>query len=681
MLERVFDRTDQGLDWLGGLNEQQRAAVTAPPGRPLLILAGAGTGKTETLSARVAWLIADGLVPERILLLTFTRRAARAMLNRTRALLERAGIAPRGRVVGGTFHSIAWRLVRQYAEPLGLPPQLSVLDAGDSADLLDVVRQELGYAETGKRFPRKGTLADVYSRTVNAQRPLRELLAEQFPWCEPYAEEIGRIFSRYGVRKREGGALDLDDLLLYWRALAEHDVVGARMAGLFDHVLVDEYQDVNALQVDIVRALRRADGGVTVVGDDLQAIYGFRAASAEHILSFGDAFAGASVTTLEENYRSTQPILDVANAVAADAERSHPKRLRSSRDGRRPELLFCRDETEEACAVAEAVLAEHERGVLLREQAVLMRAAHHSDLLELELGRRRVPFVKYGGIRYLEAAHVKDFLCLLRLVTNPRDQVSWFRVLQLLEGIGPRVARHIVDALEPEPATLPEQWASSPAVPAAARTDGAGLVAALAAAAAESEPGTQAALLRDALAPLLRRRYPDADARLHDLGILADAAAEAATLQQFAAELALDPPQSSADFAARPKLDDDYLVLSTMHSAKGLEFDLVHVIHASDGNVPSDMALTTREGLEEERRLFYVALTRARRGVFVYVPVRFYHRPHGNDDASGLGKISRFLTDEVQALCELVQRDEPAPAVVGEQIHERVAVAVDALWR
>jgi DNA helicase II / ATP-dependent DNA helicase PcrA len=671
-----------GERWLGGLNAQQRAAATSPPERPLLILAGAGSGKTATLSARVAWLIAQGLAPERILLVTFTRRAARDMLTRTRALLERAGIATRGRVVGGTFHSVAWRLVRLYAEPLGLPPRLSVFDAGDSADLLDVVRQELGYAESGKRFPRKATLADIYSRTVNAQRPLSEVLTEQFPWCEPYADDVGRIFSRYGRRKRDAHALDLDDLLLYWRALAQHEVAGARLAATFDHLLVDEYQDVNALQVDVVRALRRDNRGLTVVGDDLQAIYGFRAASAEHILSFPKLFTDAAIATLEQNYRSTQPILDVANAVAAQAERRHPKRLRSLRGGgRRPRLLFCRDEAQEATAVAERVLAEHERGIDLRQQAVLMRTAHHSDLLELELGRRRIPYVKYGGIRYLEAAHVKDFLSLLRLVGNPADRVSWFRILQLLEGVGPRVAARIVDALDLDLATVDAQWVSSPAVPEAARTDGAALIAALAAAAAQAAPGTQAGLLRDALAPFIRRRYPDAEPRLHDLGLLADSAVKASSLAQFAAELALDPPQSSADFAGPPKLDEDYLVLSTIHSAKGLEWEIIHVIHASDGDLPSDMALSSREGLDEERRLLYVALTRARQGLNIYVPVRYFHRPRGVDDASGLGKTSRFLTDDVQSLFEVVQPIESPPALVGTQIHEQVSVSVDALWQ
>jgi DNA helicase-2/ATP-dependent DNA helicase PcrA len=680
MLEHVFG-SDHELGWLGELNEQQRGAAAAPQDRPLLILAGAGTGKTATLSARVAWLIAQGLEPERVLLLTFTRRAAREMLTRTRALLERAGIAARGQVVGGTFHAVAWRLVRLYAEPLGLPPRLSVLDAGDSADLLDLVREELGYAESGKRFPRKATLADIYSRTVNAQRPLSEMLAEQFPWCVPYSAEIGRIFSRYGRRKHDAQALDLDDLLLYWRALATHELVGPQLGAMFDHLLVDEYQDVNALQVEIVRALCRDTRGLTVVGDDLQAIYGFRAASAEHILEFPTLFPDTATATLERNYRSTQPILDLANAVAAQAERSHPKRLKSERgDGRRPQLVFCHDEAEEATAVAEHVLAEHERGLALREQAVLMRTAHHSDLLELELGRRRVPYVKYGGIRYLEAAHVKDFLSLVRLVGNPADEVSWFRVLQLLEGVGPRIARRILDALELKLATLPEQWANASAVPAAARADGAPLLDELAAAAASAAPGTQAEVLQQALAPFIRRRYPDAEPRLQDLVLLVDAAAKAASLEQFAAELALDPPQSSADFADPPKLDEDYLVLSTIHSAKGLEWEIVHLIHASDGNLPSDMALSNRDGLDEERRLLYVALTRARRGLKIYVPVRYFHRPRGSDDASGFGKTSRFLTSEVQTLCDAEHPSESRPALVGSQIHEQVIVAVDALW-
>jgi DNA helicase-2/ATP-dependent DNA helicase PcrA len=677
----VFDCTPDLGDWLDELNPEQRAAATAPPDVPLLVLAGAGTGKTLTLSSRVAWLVKQGIPAERILLLTFTRRAARTMVARTRTLLEGASVA-RVAVLGGTFHSVAWRLVRLYADPLGLPARLSVLDSADSADLLDLVRHDLGYADSGRRFPRKATLADIYSRTVNAQLPLSETLAAQFPWCAPYADEIAAIFKSYGKRKRRSHLLDLDDLLLYLRALATHEQAGPRVAGLFDHVLVDEYQDVNLLQVEIVQALCSRHRGLTVVGDDLQAIYGWRAASAEHILEFARRFPDAASVTLERNYRSTQPILDVANAVARQAERRHPKRLRSVRgDGPRPELLICRDEGEETLCVVDRILADHERGVDLREQAVLMRTAHHSRVLELELARRRIPFVKYGGIRYVEAAHVKDFVALARIAVNPADEVSWFRILQLLDGVGPRSARRIVDTIGA--ATGPDlvaRWESLDVIGDDVRARGDPVVRAIASAEAVTAPHEQARLLLRGLEPLLRGRYPDAEARLDDLGLILGQAAAAPNLEQLVNDLVLDPPSSSADFAGPPHLEEDYLVLSTIHSAKGLEWDAVHLIHATDGNLPSDMALASRDGLDEERRLFYVALTRARRSLHVYAPVRFFHHPAGDDDANGIGKLSRFLTSDVCELCTVSQHAEPEPSLVGAEIHEQVTLAIDGLW-
>jgi DNA helicase II / ATP-dependent DNA helicase PcrA len=666
---------------LEALNEEQRRAATHAGG-PLLILAGAGTGKTTTLCARVAWLVGEGVAPERILLLTFTRRAAREMLARARALV--ATNARSRFVVGGTFHSVAYRTLLREAPALGLEG-VSLFDASDAADLIDLLREELGLASLERRFPRKGTLLDIYSRTVNAQRALSEVLAESFPWCADFGEEIAGLFRAYAARKRELNALDLDDLLLYWHAAVSDDRLGGRLAGRYEHVLVDEYQDVNALQVEIVRALCREHGNVTMVGDDMQAIYGFRAADPAHILDFPSHYPGATVVKLERNYRAPQSLLDAGNEVAREATRSFARWLNAERDGGgRPELVFCLDEQQQALEVCERVLAHREQGALLREQAVLMRAGHHSDLLELELSRRQIPFVKYGGIRYLEAAHVKDFIALLRVATNPGDRLSWFRLLQLLDGIGPVIAKRLADELVadmPPPSALPGRWANADA-PTAARAPGQLLLDTLAVSAGDGV-AVRAERLKNALAPLLRGAYPDAEARLVDLEQLVGAAAGAPSLERFVAELVLDPPRSSADYAGPPGLDEDYLVLSTIHSAKGLEWDHVHVIHASDGNIPADMALTSKEGLEEERRLFYVALTRPRRSLAIYVPLRYYHHPRARDDNHGYGKPSRFLTQRLQALCDITHAADidPQPLPGARAAGSRIEVSLDHLLR
>jgi ATP-dependent DNA helicase UvrD/PcrA len=676
--------------FVDALNEEQRAAATHPGG-PLLVLAGAGTGKTTTLAARVAWLIEQGAAPERVLLLTFTRRAAREMLGRARTFLGRSSKGRHaGRVVGGTFHSVAHRFVRRHAAALGLPSGFGVLDAGDAADLMDLVRQEAGLGQTGKRFPRKSTLLDAYSRTVNAQRPLREVLAEAFPWCERHGEDLGRLFVEYGARKRSLGVLDLDDLLLHWRALARDPTIGGEMGRSIEHLLIDEYQDVNGLQVDLVRALRTERQDVTVVGDDLQAIYGFRAASARHILEFPEHFPGTSIVTLERNYRSTQPVLDVANAVADQAELAYPRRLRAegmSGDAC-PEMVLCLDEAAQAGEVCDRVLDARERGALLREQAVLMRASHDSDLLELELARRDIPYVKYGGLRYLEAAHVKDFLALLRLADNPADRLSWFRWLQLLEGVGPAIARRVLEALEPDAGGLVAVlglWPSAcETLPAEAREPAGAVVAALAAVAEERAAGVRAERLRDALAPIVAAHYPDGPVRLQDLDALVAAAGEASDLGRFVADLVLDPPATSSDLARDGSLDEDWLVLSTVHSAKGLEWRAVHVLALYDGNFPSDLSAGDREAVDEERRLLYVALTRAQRELHLYVPVRYYHRPRGSDDGHGYGKPSRFLTEEVQALCRRTDTTgigvDPAGEIVASRGEARIEVSVDALF-
>jgi DNA helicase-2/ATP-dependent DNA helicase PcrA len=680
----MFDDPEAAA-WLDGLNTEQQAAATYSGGQ-LLILAGAGTGKTTTLCARVAWLLGEGVPAERILLLTFTRRAAREMVERARGLAAR--VAPHaGTVVGGTFHSIAHRMVRLHASSLGLQPGFGVLDAGDGADLLDYVREEKGYARSARRFPRAQTMLDIYSRTINAQTPLQEVLAESFPWCAEHREALAEIFRSYGARKRALGVIDLDDLLLYWRALAGDEVLGPSMADAFDHVLVDEYQDVNGLQVEIVRGLRGGRPGLTVVGDDFQAIYGFRAASARHILEFPEQFPGTHTVKLERNYRSTDPILAVANAVSEQDRLGFPKRLWTEREGgQTPELAFPRDEGEQASEVCERVLAAREEGMELRAQAVLFRTGHDSALLELELTRRGIPFVKYGGLRYLEAAHVKDFIALLRLTDNPADEVSWFRLLQLLDGVGPIRARRVLDALRPADGEPPElsRWSQARAhVPADSLEHAGALIDALAGAGAGSTAsvGAQVERLCAAVAPLIRLRYADGAIRVADLDQLVALARGAEDVRHFVSELVLDPPASSADFAVPPHLDEDYLVLSTVHSAKGLEWDAVHLIGAYDGNFPADMSAASEESVAEERRLFYVALTRARRRLHVYVPFRYYHRPRGDDDAHGYGQASRFLTDEVQGLFSITRRPEAAAPSDGKaQPERRIEVSVDALF-
>ena len=461
--------------------------------------------------------------------------------------------------------------------------------------------------------------------------------------------------------------------------------MGSRLAAQYDHVLVDEYQDVNALQVEIVRALVVPHGNVAAVGDDMQAIYGFRAADPAHILDFPSLYPEATVIKLERNYRSPQAVLDVGNEVAVHASRSFDRRLVAERDGaEKPVLVFCLDEQRQAEEVCERVLGRREEGVLLRDQAVLMRAGHHSDRLELELGRRKIPFAKYGGIRYLEAAHVKDLLALFRVAINPGDQLAWFRLLQLLDGVGPVAARRLADELlagEPPPAALPTRWDSA-GVPGPARPLGRGMLEALAVASVDGVgvPQQVDVLLRG-LAPVIRKAYDDGDTRLVDLEQFAAAASAAPSLSRFVAEIVLDPPLSSADWAGSPGLDEDYLVLSTIHSAKGLEWEHVHLIHASDGNVPADMALSTPEGLEEERRLFYVAVTRPRRSLHIYVPRRYYHRPSARDDAHGYGKPSRFLTDRLQALCEVVHAgDHLSVPPVNGSAPGRIEVSLDHLW-
>ncbi|MEZ0235069.1 MAG: ATP-dependent helicase [Actinomycetota bacterium] len=674
------------------LNEAQRAAAAHGEG-PLLIVAGAGTGKTTTLASRVAWLLAQGVRPERLLLLTFSRRSAREMTSRAERIAGEQDLpgVDASRIWSGTFHAIGNRLLRLHGRALGLDPSFTVLDQADAADVMNLLRDDLGFSARERRFPRKETLAGIYSRTVNAGERLGDVLKRHYPWCLDEADGIREIFAAYTERKRSQHTLDYDDLLLFWKALVTSDATRGPLSEMFDHVLVDEYQDTNALQADILEGLRPhgTARNLTVVGDDAQAIYGFRAATVRNILEFPSRFPEAAIVRLEQNFRSTPTILDASNAVIALSPQRHEKTLWSARrsDGA-PTLRTCLDEAEQCDAVCESVLMHREQGMPLKEQAVLFRAAHHSDHLEVELTRRNIPFVKYGGLKFMEAAHVKDTLAILRVLENPHDEVAWFRVLQLPEGMGPATARRLMEAIgvrttDDEGASPLARFLDEPVeVPKAALDGVQELRSALRGCADETvlAPGAQIERLREFLAPIFARRYDAAAARLRDLDQLAALAAGYEARQRFLAELTLDPPSSTGDLAGPPLLDEDWLVLSTIHSAKGLEWDVVHVIHAAHGMIPSDMATGDDDEIEEERRLLYVALTRARDALHVYRPMRYYRKPKG--DPHSFSQLSRFL--EPASVRSTFEDHGPRVDAAPEGVDVRGAVDVDAylagLW-
>ena len=665
--------------WDAGLDDAQLAAASHGDG-PLIVVAGAGTGKTRTLVSRVAALIDRGVDPERILLLTFTRRAADEMLARAATICDRRDAARK--LWGGTFHAIAYRLVAAHAENLGQSTSLSVLDPADASDLMDLLRHEHGLTGGAQRFPRGDTLLDIYSRSVNTTQPARDVIAALFPWCEPHTAAILDLFRAYVGRKRAQSLLDFDDLLLGWRALLADPALGPAMAARWDHVLVDEYQDVNQIQVDIVGRLCPDGAGLTVVGDDAQAVYGFRGADSRHLLDLSAQLPAARTVCLEQNFRSRQRILHTANAIRPHA--GGPRlQLRSARDGGpRPRLVRCHDASAEARLVVDSVLDALEQGRPLKSQAVLMRAVHHSDLLEVELTARHVPFVKYGGLKFLEAAHVKDFIATVRLLDNPLDEIAWFRLLRMHDGIGPAKARMLLDALRPhEPDTELRHPDAVAAAPSGTRTALATTLDTLAAARQLPTVAARADRVLTLLRPLLTTRYPDHPARLGDLDQLVNAAAESPTLSDYVTSLTLDPPASTSDLAGPPHLDEDYLVLSTVHSAKGLEWDSVYVINVVDGAFPSDMALSTNAGILEEQRLFYVATTRARDELAIYTPLRMPHHRRARDDKHSYAQRSRFLDEAALATMD-IQDDRPAiPSMRSVAPTTRVALpTLDELW-
>ena len=641
------------------LNPQQRRAVEhgglplAEAG-PLLIIAGAGSGKTSTLAHRVAWLIEQGADPRRIMLLTFSRRAAAEMTRRVDLILAAfmqgrggvsAGAAVDSMAWAGTFHAIGARLLREYAEAIGLAPAFTIHDREDSADLMNLVRHDLGFSKTKQRFPTKNTCLSIYSRAVNGELPLDEVLDLYFPWCAMWQDELRALFAQYVEVKQRQHVLDYDDLLLYWAHMMQEPSIANEVSERFDHVLVDEYQDTNKLQASVLLALRPSGRGLTVVGDDAQSIYSFRAATVRNILDFPGHFSPrAEVVTLEQNYRSTQPILAAANAVIELAEERFTKNLWSERkSSERPQLLSVRDEADQALYIVDKILENREQGLALKAQAVLFRASHHSGPLEVELTRRNIPFVKFGGLKFLEAAHIKDVLAFLRWAENPRDRMAGFRVIQLIPGAGPataaRVLERVGESADPveglseykPPAAAAEHWPAFVEAVRLVRGRAAGWPAEL-------------DLIRLWYEPQLERIYDDAMLRQPDLLQLVQIASTYGSRERFLTELTLDPPDATSDRAGEPLLDEDYLILSTIHSAKGQEWKSVFILNAVDGCLPSDLAAGTSAEIEEERRLLYVAMTRARDNLHVIVPQRFFvHGQRAGGDRHMYASRTRFI--------------------------------------
>jgi DNA helicase II / ATP-dependent DNA helicase PcrA len=687
------------VTYLETLNREQRRAVehgvrkkNAAPGTALLVIAGAGSGKTNTVAHRVAHLIVNGADPRRILLMTFSRRAAAEMTRRVERIARQvmgssAGVMTEALTWAGTFHGIGARLLREYADQIGIAPAFTIHDREDSADLMNLVRHERGLSKTESRFPTKGTCLAIYSRCINAELAIEEVVGMTFPWCSTWAAELKELFAAYVDAKQRQNVLDYDDLLLYWAQTLSDPGLADEIGDRFDHVLVDEYQDTNRLQAAIILALKPGGRGLTVVGDDAQSIYSFRAANVRNILDFPAQFSpAAEIITLERNYRSTQAILAAANGVIGLAAERFTKNLWTDRNsGARPRLVSVRDEADQARYIVERVLENRESGSTLKQQAVLFRTSHHCGPLEVELTRRNIPFVKYGGLKFLDTAHVRDILVLLRFVENPRDGITGFRLMQLIPGIGPASAQEVLDHMMgaadpiralldmPSPSRAGDDWGTFVETVASLRAGRSGWPAELVCARLWYEPH-------------LERLHEDAITRRADLIQLEQIASGYPSRERFLTELTLDPPDATSDQSGVPLLDEDYLVLSTIHSAKGQEWKSVFVLNVVDGCIPSDLGAGTSAEIEEERRLLYVAMTRARDDLHLVVPQRFFtHGQNAQGDHHVYAPRSRFIPNELLGLFERMAWPEADPELAARGASQGVRVDVAArmrgMWR
>ena len=629
--------------YAGDLNEAQLQAVEYGEG-PLLIIAGAGSGKTRTLTYRVARQVERGLPPKAILLLTFTRKAAQEMLRRATELLD-------GRcrqVAGGTFHSFAHRVLRRYAPRFGFETNFSILDRPDSENLLAMIRKEVGPSPKCGSFPRKQTLMGIFSRAVNKERSVEDIIYDDQPHLLPVMDDVLAVYEEYRRRKTDDGLLDYDDLLVYLkRLLKEHPDIRERLASAYRIILVDEYQDTNRIQAEIVYLLGSGHRNVTVVGDDSQSIYSFRGANFQNIFDFAESFPETKIVRLEENYRSIQPILDLTNRILDEADRKFTKTLYTRNPGNRlPVLVTTAGENAQSRFVVETLFERQRQGVCLRDMAVLFRAGFHSFDLEIELSRESIPFIKVGGFKFMESAHIKDLLAHMRVIVNPLDRISWYRILLLVDKVGPKTAQAVYSAVCAENAgytgllTATLKGAVNNGIERLKN-----LFSVLDATPMSVSQIGEAVL--DYYAPILQRGYDDHPRRLRDLEQLLSIMERYTDLESFLSDMALEPPNTSADDTLSTSAgQEDRLVLSTVHSAKGLEWDTVFVIWALDGRFPSIHSMQDEDQLEEELRLMYVAATRAKKHLYFTCPMQSYDRGSG----MLLTRPSRFIDEIPESL-------------------------------
>jgi DNA helicase-2/ATP-dependent DNA helicase PcrA len=610
------------IDYRRELNDSQYEAVTATEG-PLLVIAGAGTGKTRTLVFRVAHLVDVGVDPRSILLLTFTRRASEEMLRRASLLID----SRCARVSGGTFHSFANIILRQYGRKLDLSPAFTIMDRADNEDVIQHLRAELGLNTKERRFPRKQTVAEIYSMALNKQWTIPDLIERDYSHLADWLEDLLRLYERYVEYKKQKSLLDYDDLLIKLKdLLVSHEEVGRRLSDTYRFIMVDEYQDTNHLQARIIRLLAATHDNVMVVGDDAQSIYSFRGANFRNIMDFPQEFPGTRIISLEENYRSTQPILSFTNEIIRRAKERYEKSLFTRKEeGDTPLLVQADSEQAQSRFVCQKVLELREEGVPLWDIAVLFRSSFHSFDLEIELARHNIPFIKRGGFQFMESAHVKDLLAHLRILSNPQDAISWSRVLLLLEGVGSQQSQKIIQWIlaGTNPAARLRSFAAKGKVAHGLKT----LAQVLEACGKGERPAEKAQVLMQYYVPILKRKYADDyPKRLKDMEHFQGMTERYRSLERLLSDMALEPPTDSVEGVLAVDPDEGPLVLSTIHSAKGLEWHSVFIIWALEGRFPSYYNINTEEELEEERRLLYVAATRAKENLFVTYPIKIFDR-------------------------------------------------------